>query len=189
MITPIMFVAWLPYISLAVNIPYFIEVINRVSFDTVLQREVSVLQWKQRAGHNTFFGTVGFAVEAVEGATGTSSSAVSVAIRHGRFLGHCFFLPFAFDDHFLPAGMVFDGSESASCKKITRWPYAVERVGITSLFEISISSLSSPSSDEVLPSLDDPKNSASSSDLGVVPLVFDFLFDLHRLFFLSISEF
>ena len=44
MITPIMFVAWLSYISLAVNVPYFIEVINRVSFDTVLQREVSVLQ-------------------------------------------------------------------------------------------------------------------------------------------------
>jgi hypothetical protein len=73
-------VAWLSYISLAVNVPYFIEVINRVFFDTILQREVSVLQRKQWPGHNTFFGMVGFAVEAVEGATGTSSSAVSVAI-------------------------------------------------------------------------------------------------------------
>ena len=116
-ITPIMFVAWLAYISLAVNIPYFIEEINRVSFDTILQREVSE-QLKQKPGHNTFFGTVGFAVEAVEGTRGTPSSAVSVAIWRGRFLGRCFFFPFAFDDRFLPAGIVFDGSESASCKKI-----------------------------------------------------------------------
>jgi len=71
-------------------------------------------QSKQMLGHNTFFGTVGFAVE---GATATSSSAVSTAVWHGHFLGHCFFLPFAFNDHFLLAGMVFDGSESASCKK------------------------------------------------------------------------
>ena len=53
-----MFVTWLAYISLAVNVPYFIEEINRVSFDTILQREVSE-QLKQKPGHNTFFGMVG----------------------------------------------------------------------------------------------------------------------------------
>ena len=131
---------------------------------------------------------VGFAVENVEGTKGTPSSAVSIAIWRGCFWGCCFFLLFVLDDHFLPAGIVFDRSESASCKRFIRWPYTVERVGITSLFEIWISSLSSLSSDELLPSLVDSENSASSSDSGVVPLAFDFPFNLCHLFFLSISE-
>ena len=100
-----------------------------------------MLQSKQRPGHDTFFGMVSFAVEVVKGATGTSSSTVSAAKGRGRFFGRCFFLLFAFDDHFLPAGMVFDGSESASCKKITRQPYTTEKVESTSLFEILLSSL------------------------------------------------
>ena len=102
-----------------------------------------MLQSKRRPEHNTFFGTVSFAVEAVEGATGTSSSAVSAAKGRGRFLGRCFFLLFAFNDRFLPAGMVFDRSESASCKKITTRPYTTERVESTSLFEICLSLSSS----------------------------------------------
>jgi len=36
MITLIMLVGWLPYVSLTVNVPYFIEEINRVLFDTIL---------------------------------------------------------------------------------------------------------------------------------------------------------
>ena len=44
---------------------------------------------------------VGFAVEDVEGAKGTPSSAVSVAIWCGHFWGCCFFLLFVLDDRFL----------------------------------------------------------------------------------------
>ena len=109
---PIMWIAWISWISFTIHFPWFIEMIDRVALDALLG-ETWEFSNKKKLKHPTF-DFVGCKVDTVDGAAGSVLESASSSALRWRFFGHAGCFPAAFEVRFWPAGMVFDGKESAS---------------------------------------------------------------------------